>query len=83
MYLWEKGSNERKLLYGIPIDTRQPGQQIPLTAFFSPHFTHNDRGILLGTALFTDTLSLGYLDLKDPSNDQTCRNLRRRSPGAR
>jgi pimeloyl-ACP methyl ester carboxylesterase len=67
IYLWEQGSSERKLLYGIPIESRQPGQQVPLPAFFSPYFTPNDRGILLGTALFQDTLGLGYLDLSDPS----------------
>lgn len=68
IYLWEQGSGQRKLLNGIPIESRQPGQQVPLSAFFSPHFTHDDCGILLGTALFSDTLGLGYLALKNPSD---------------
>jgi hypothetical protein len=64
LYLWERGS-ELKLLYGSPIDTRQPGQEVPLTAFFAPSFANQEQGLLFGTALFEDALGLGYIDLKN------------------
>ena len=67
LYLWEQGSPDRKLIYGLPIEQRSPGQQVPLPAFFSPHFLHSRDGIILGTALFCDTLGLGYIDLSNPS----------------
>jgi len=67
LYLWERGAPSKSLLYGVPLEMRQPDQQVPLNAFFTPSFTKEDTRLLVGTALFSDTLGLGYLDLKDPS----------------
>lgn len=71
LYLWKKDGGERQLLYGIPIEARSEGQDVPLSAFFSPNFIENDQAVILGTALFSDTLGLGYLDLSDPSEIQS------------
>lgn len=56
------------LLYGVPLTSRQPGQQIPPTALANFHFVTNDAGLLLSTILFEDTYSLAYLPFNDPQN---------------
>jgi pimeloyl-ACP methyl ester carboxylesterase len=63
VYLWEKGAGGRKLLYGKPLDERQPGETVPLNAIGACHFTPGDKGLLLVTALFSDAYGLGYLPL--------------------
>jgi esterase/lipase len=67
LYFWEKGMAERRLLYGVPLDARTPGQEIPLNAIFKCYFTGNDQGLIFTTALFSDTFGLGYLKLDNPS----------------
>jgi pimeloyl-ACP methyl ester carboxylesterase len=59
---WHKDGDMR-LLYGLPLADRVPGQSYPPGAFFSAFFVNEDRGVLLATALFTDTYGLGYIDL--------------------
>jgi pimeloyl-ACP methyl ester carboxylesterase len=63
VYLWENGAGGRKLLYGKPLDERQPGETVPLNAIGACHFTPGDKGLLLFTALFDDAYGLGYLPL--------------------
>ncbi len=65
LYHWTKRSGERRLLYGVPLEDRQPGEQVPLNAIGQCHFTPG-RGLLFTTALFSDTYGLGYLRFKDP-----------------
>ena len=60
------GSGGRKLLYGTPIEDRDPAEHYPLTGFRSPHGTASGKGVLLTTTLFDDTGSVGYLDLARP-----------------
>lgn len=55
-----------RVLYGTPLEEREPGQKEPLTGFGSVEFTEGDRGLLLTTSLFEDTYGLGYLDLSKP-----------------
>ena len=66
IYLWEKKKNKRRLLYGIPMEDRAPGQNIPLNSIIHTHFTKENRGLLLMTSLFDDSLGLGYIRLADP-----------------
>ena len=63
LYLWTKESGQRNLLYGIPLEERAPGQQVPLTSATGSSFTTQDRGLLLFTTLFEDAGGLGYLPL--------------------
>ena len=63
VYLWKKGAGGRKLLYGKPLNERQPGEIVPLNAIGACHFTPGDKGLLLTTALFSDAYGLGYLPL--------------------
>lgn len=70
LYLWTSQTGKWELLFGKPLQDRAPGEEVTLNAFFSTHFTKGDRGLLFGTALFSDTLGLGYLDLNDPARIQ-------------
>ena len=64
-YLWEKGKGA-KLLYGKPLADRQPGEEVPLTAFGSGFFTEDGHGLVFNNALFKDTYGLGVLPLDNP-----------------
>ncbi len=67
LYLWEKKITKTRLLFGIPIEQRTPGQEIPLNAINSTHFTKGDQGLLFVTALFDDAMGLGYLPINRPT----------------
>ncbi len=54
------------MLYGTPLDQRQPGQEVPLTACAHCYFTAGNRGLLLTSALFDDSYGLSYIDLSQP-----------------
>jgi predicted peptidase len=68
LYLWERETGKRKLLYGTPLEYRRPGQEVPLNAINSSHFTQSDQGLIFITAIFDDALGLGYLKLNHPSD---------------
>jgi len=60
------GAGGKTMLYGTPIEERDPDAQVSLTGFRSAHGTASGNGILLTTTLFDDTGSLGYLELARP-----------------
>jgi pimeloyl-ACP methyl ester carboxylesterase len=60
----EAGS--RQMLYGTPIEEREPGTEHPLSGFRSAHGVTSGAGILLTTTLHDDTGSLAFLDLSRP-----------------
>jgi dipeptidyl aminopeptidase/acylaminoacyl peptidase len=62
------GSGGRKMLYGTPIEERDPATEYQLSGFRSAHSTTSGDGVLLTTTLFDDTGSLGYLDLVRPGH---------------
>jgi len=64
-YLWERGK-DLKLLYGKPLDQREEGEDVPLTAFGGGFFTKNDKGLVFTNALISDTYGLGYLYIENP-----------------
>ncbi len=64
LYLWQQGRDEPALLYGTPLEMRQPEQQIAPNAIGACSFTQ--QGLLFRTALFSDTYGLGYMDLAAP-----------------
>lgn len=64
LYLSEGG--EMRLLYGVPLENRQPGQEVPLNGIGACFFTPEDRGLVFNTTLFEDTGGLGYFALADP-----------------
>ena len=60
LYHWQQGKGERKLLYGTPIEQRQPDQHYPVSGFGVGEFTAAGN-FLLTTSLFDDSYGLGYL----------------------
>lgn len=66
MYIWEKDAGQPKVVYGIPLEERDPGQVVPLDSVDPVHFVNKDKGLLLVSAIFDDSFSLGYLSLKRP-----------------
>lgn len=67
LYHWTARSGQRKLFYGVPMEDRKQGEQVPVNAIGQCWFTKG-RGLLFTTALFSDSYGLGYLSLKDPEN---------------
>lgn len=67
LYQWQAGWPERKLLYGVPLEERAEGQEVPLNSINSTFFTSGDKGLLFITSLFVDSYGLGYLSLDDPT----------------
>jgi len=67
LYRW-KGGEQPEVLNGVPLEKRQPGEEVPLTAFFSSHFVKDNRGVLLATALFEDSYGPAYFDLDNPQD---------------
>lgn len=67
IFIWKRGASERELLYGTPIDKREPGQQVKFSGIGACHFTDDNKGLLFRTTLFHDEAGLGYLRLDDPS----------------
>ncbi len=66
LYLWERGQEGRRLLYGKPIEQRAEGEEVPLNALGACNFTPGG-GLLCFTVLFDDRYGLGYLPLGDPA----------------
>ncbi len=60
------GEGERRMLFGTPIDEREPGADVVLSGIGHGHGTASGAGMLLTTTLFEDTGTLGYLDLAQP-----------------
>lgn len=68
MYLQRAGNDERELLFGKPMEAREPGEKVELNSINDPYFTPDDKGVVLSTSLFEDTYSLGYLSLDKPGH---------------
>ena len=57
---------KKKVLYGKPLEDRQPGEIIALSGIGATLFAPSGKGLLLTSALFEDTYSPGYLDFDKP-----------------
>lgn len=66
LYLWEKGKEERALLYGKPMEQRQPGESVLLNSISDCQFVAGGQGLLFYTSLYNDRYGLGTLSLADP-----------------
>jgi pimeloyl-ACP methyl ester carboxylesterase len=65
--LYEPDANDgKRVLYGTPIEEREPGREYPLTGFRSAHGTESGEGILLTTTVFDDAGTPAYLALERP-----------------
>lgn len=68
LYRYDLGDAERRLLYGVPLAAREPGQRVPPNGINDIHFTADDQAILFTTMLFEDTYGLGYLRFDQPDD---------------
>ncbi|MEK6256606.1 MAG: alpha/beta fold hydrolase, partial [Chloroflexota bacterium] len=66
--LWEKGKEGLKLLYGVPMEERKEGQEVPINTIEACEFMADDKGLLFSTSLFEDTYGLGYFELDNPQD---------------
>ncbi|MBI5944157.1 MAG: S9 family peptidase [Chloroflexi bacterium] len=57
---------KRTLLYGKPLEKRKPGEQVPLNGLGNAVFSPSGKGAIVTSAVFEDTFSLGYINLKKP-----------------
>ncbi len=58
----------RRMLYGAPIEERDPEAQQPLAGFRGGYGTASGAGVLLASTLHDDTGALAYLDLSRPGD---------------
>ncbi len=65
LYIWEEGAQERRLLFGKPIDKRQPGETVAPNGIGACHLTV-DNGLLMVHSIIDDHYSLGYFELNRP-----------------
>ncbi len=68
--LYEIDGGERRMLFGTPIEEREPGVQVVPSGIRAGHGTASGAGVLLTTTLFEDTGTLGYLELVRPGEIQ-------------
>jgi pimeloyl-ACP methyl ester carboxylesterase len=64
--LWLLENGQKSLLLGKPIAQRTEGETVSLVGLTSVAWNPAETGLLVGTALFDDKYSLGYLDLSTP-----------------
>ncbi|MCX6059525.1 MAG: prolyl oligopeptidase family serine peptidase [Chloroflexi bacterium] len=64
LYLWSKG--KQTVLYGKPLEDRQEAEEVLLNGLGSAVFSPSWQGAIVLSAVFEDTYSLGYMDLKKP-----------------
>jgi dipeptidyl aminopeptidase/acylaminoacyl peptidase len=64
--LYEIVDGQRRMLYGTPIDERDPAAEYPLSGLGSGHGTKSGAGVLVTTTLFDDGGSLGFLAFDAP-----------------
>jgi pimeloyl-ACP methyl ester carboxylesterase len=67
VWLWERATGRRRLLYGTPLDERSEGEPVRLNGLaLAAEFVDDDRALLLVTTLFDDAGGLGWLALDEP-----------------
>jgi pimeloyl-ACP methyl ester carboxylesterase len=64
LYFWNKG--KLQLLYGSPLEERNPGQTVPLNGLGSTVFSPREKGAIVTSSVFEDTYSLGYINIAKP-----------------
>lgn len=65
--IWTKDSSQAKLLFGKPLENRQPGEEIVLSAVGNSQFVDEERSLLVFTSQFDDAYGLATLDFVNPN----------------
>lgn len=68
LWLRDREADDRRLLYGVPLDDRTGEQAVPLNGFEYGWFVADDRAVVVHTTLFDDLGGLGTLVLSDPES---------------
>ncbi len=66
LYEQATGRAELRLLYGVPVEQRQEGQEVPLNGLASGALTPDGQTALVLCSVFSDTYSPALLDLNRP-----------------
>jgi dienelactone hydrolase len=66
MFIQTVGETERHLLYGVPIEERQPGQHVPPNSLAGGYFVAAEQGLLVHCAVFSDSYGLAYMSVNKP-----------------
>lgn len=66
VYWLEPGQAERHLLYGTPLEQRQPGQKVVPNSIGGCYFVANDQAILCTNSVFEDCYGLGLIEFARP-----------------
>jgi pimeloyl-ACP methyl ester carboxylesterase len=64
LYLYD--GQRKTVLYGKPLEARQPGETVPLNGIGAALFSHSENGVLVTCSVFDDAYSLGYIPLDQP-----------------
>lgn len=70
LYLWTAEQPQRRLLYGKPLEERQPGEVVPASSIGNLYFIRHDQSLLFITSLFDDAYGLGTFPLHQPEQIQ-------------
>lgn len=63
LFLRDEKQTSLDLLYGIPLEQRKPGQEVPLNGIGSVNFTENGKGLLVCCSVFTDQYGPVFYDM--------------------
>lgn len=63
LFIWKKGTKERALLFGTPIEAREEGKEYPLLGLGRCYFIRNDSALIFKTTLHDDKGGIGFTDL--------------------
>lgn len=66
LYDWQPGYEDRHVLFGVPMEQRDPANPPKPIAIGNGYFTEDKTGLIMATDRFSDTFGLAYLDLRDP-----------------
>lgn len=67
LYLLDRGK-EPRLLFGTPLEQRNPGDTVPLNSFGESEFTSSGSGLLVFSSIEQDTYGLSYLFFDQPQS---------------
>ncbi|MCP4416670.1 MAG: S9 family peptidase [Chloroflexi bacterium] len=68
LYRYDIGDEVPQHFYGVPLQDRETGQQVPPSAINEIAFSADDKGMFFSSILFDDKYSLAYMAFDDPDN---------------
>jgi dipeptidyl aminopeptidase/acylaminoacyl peptidase len=83
IYRWQEGKEGLELVYGLPIEKRNPGQVVKPNGISSVNFTEDGCGLLVNCAVYDDRFGPAYINLAKPGEmrEVTIRGLSHHGDG--